>query len=299
MLRCSLLVAAAAILLAACGAPPGPSRQEVPAPDVTSAQRQQLVDAERAWRQESEELDRLQHELLAEPATAWWWTRMLVHDYVSLLDQRQVDDRTIYENVTGTPNAKLERVRARIVGLGAAAAPCLIHDLLRGPYPDRTLVAQQFLASIGPSVLSALAPTLGDPEPRLRRVAVEAVAAMPAGADVTAVLLRGAGDEDFTVRAAAYTGLARSPEHAGLLREAVRNDDDAFVRRTIVQNIAGFRDRETASAVVAYLERCVRDGDSRGAEAATATLQRMAGKNARDVAGWRNWAAALPAEGRF
>jgi hypothetical protein len=287
---------AAALGLAACGSAPAPAA-DASGPPLDEAQQRQLKEAERLYRAGDAGFAVARDALAAQPATAWWLARLLVRDVVWYTDHQQADDATFLNEATGRKSTRLERARGELAALGAAAVPCIVADLLKSRFNDRRALGAQLLAQIGPAALPQMAPLLRDNDARLRRLGAEALGHMPRGPEVDAELRRLAGDPDFTVRATAYEGLARGgPEVAPLLRQALLEDPDPFVRRALPPLLQRFHDRETALALVEYLRRATEAGDGRGVEAARKALVAMSGLRGNlNVAGWQGWARSLPA----
>jgi hypothetical protein len=84
-----------------------------------------------------------------------------------------------------------------------------------------------------------------------------------------------------------------------MLRQALAQDPDPFVRRAAAGALAGHRERESAVALIDYLERCKRERDPSGESAAQDALQQLAGRfGPRSAEAWRHWARTFdPAPG--
>lgn len=283
---------------------------------VTPERQQVLAQAERSYRA-GEPWDELRAQIVADPVSSFWFTRMLVSE---LLERREGSVsqgeiwRTPLDQVasstsarTGTPSSdpllraaagQRDPVATRALeafdSLGAAAVPCVCEDLL---VHEQTYVRQlgvELLGRIGPAALPALA-ELQRGTAVERRTAAQAIAAMAPDGRTFAELRRLAGDADFDVRGTALAGMppadAGVPGVGAFLRERLAADEDPFVRRAAAQALGGHPEPATAEALIAYLERCDREGDSRGAHAAQAALQRLAGRRGqRTAASWRSWA---------
>lgn len=284
---------ALALLAAACAS--GPRRH---APRPSPEEVRQLEQAERLYRARDPAFAALRDRLAAKPATAYWLTAMFVTYVVQSRDARQATEAEFLRAAIGKPDPVEARAFEQLRALGAAAVPCVVENLLRHRFADRRRLGVEILSAIGEAALEPLAPVLRDRDPRLRRYAVEAVAAMGPSPATKRVLLEAATDEEFTVRVAALRGLARQPlEHAARLREALSTDPDPFVRRVAAEALGAVADRETARALVAYYERALEEGDARGVEAADAALRRISGRRRRaNLATWKAWLASWEPE---
>src|SRR5688572_12431214 len=179
----SLLLALAlvlALVLAACGSAPT-AASDPTGPPLETAQQQQLKDAEKQYRARAPEFAQTREALASNPATAWWLTRMLVRDVVWYTDHQQADDTKFLDEVTGKKSTWLERARAELTAMGPAAVPCIVEDLLKSRFSDRRMLGAQLLGQIGPAAVPHMGPLLRDADPRLRRLAAEALGQMPEG----------------------------------------------------------------------------------------------------------------------
>ena len=140
---------------------------------------------------------------------------------------------------------------------------------------------------------------------RSRRFWVEGVGRMQKSEATERLLLEWSKNEDWMVRSAALCGLVEYERHLPMLRDIVRRDDDAFVRRELVKRFGRFTDRATAATVVGYYADCRRRGDRRGIQEAERTLVRMSKKPASregrlinyGLAHWQKWVQTLPLGG--
>jgi hypothetical protein len=278
---------AAALALGGCAG--APARK--PAPQLTPEQHAALRAAEKQYRAEDPEFAAARDGLSADPATAFWLTRMLEYDVMRALEQRRSTDQAFLASVSGdtpVPPRALEHLRA----LGAAAVPALQEDLLFHEYADRRQLGIELLVAIGPAVLPALQPALRDPEWRRRQALLEVAGALEPSPEATAFLQAGAADEHFAVRAAAVSALVRRGD-AELGQRTLRSDPDPFVRRAAAVELGAHNDRASAAALVAYLAECVARGDARGAEAANQSLREISGyRHSGDPSFWQAWLAS-------
>jgi hypothetical protein len=257
----------------------------------TPAQRQALVEAERSYRQNDPAFAAQRDALARDPVTACWLTRMLVRDVLLVRERRDVGQDQVLAAAAGIRNPVEVRALEHLEAIGAAAAPTLVEDLLEHPLGDRRELGVELLGRIGLPALPALEGPLQDSEPRLRRAAVRAAAAMPFSPQTRQCLMRAAADADFGVRGEALRGLGGGgASEADLLRRSLLGDRDAFVRRAAAEALAGFRDRPTAVALIDYLERCKRELEPLGERTAQQSLQALSGgRGPRTVEAWRDW----------
>ncbi len=316
----------AAILLmawsSACSAAP---RWTLVDPGQPSAeQRARLVEAERHYRA-GEPFDSLRSAIVADPVTAWWFTRMVVRDVVVARDGKITATESRNAHVRDLPEflASGQRVdaadsdpllraaighrdplEARAIAefdrLGLAAVPCLLRDLARHPQSYVRQIGVDLLGRVGPTALPMIdQELLANADPVQRRTGAQAIAAMPMAPAIAARLQTLASDPHYTVRAAAYDGLAGADaDVAPLLQRALGDDPEPFARRTAARALGSHREAASAQALVAYLHRCQTERDAEGAEAAQAALQKLARtRGPRSVEAWRAWAGAFAPTG--
>lgn len=282
-----------------------------------------LAKAEKSYRK-GEDLDEFRRQIVADPAAAWWWTRLVVRDVVtvregrigaeeqSTVTGREFEDRVRAGRIgpnDGTPLLRAtagikdpveHRALTELAALGEASVPCLVLDLAQHPQgfvrqngidllarigsPALPLVRSQLVQSDMPAHRRTGARVLGEIDPQL------------AFDD----LARLAVDPDYAVRAAALTSLGEGGEAAaGLLRARLVADEDAFVRRSAVRALGAHRSRQNAEAICNHLERCQKERDKAGCEAAQDALQDMAkARGVRSLDAWRRFAAGLDAGAR-
>src|SRR5262245_9569624 len=313
-----LLAAVAVAVAAACASGRHWSLDDPGQP--AAAQRALLVETEKHYRA-GEPFDDARARIAADPVTAWWWTRLVVRDVVSaregritssesqqarvrdlpefLADGRRVtasDSDALLQVAAGKHDLVEDRALKEIGLLGEAAVPCLIHDLARHPQSYVRQIGVDLLGRVGPAALPLLERELAtSQEPQQRRTAAQAIAALPPDAARTARLLAFARDADYTVRAAAYDGLALAAadaEATAALQRAVAGDADPFARRAAAKALAAHREPASALALVDYLQRCQNERDADGAGIAQTSLQRLArSRGPRSLEAWRAWAA--------
>ncbi|HEY7281414.1 MAG TPA: HEAT repeat domain-containing protein, partial [Actinomycetota bacterium] len=142
-------------------------------------------------------------------------------------------------------------------------------DALREGNPEVFVAEEEPFGGIrrDAAALAAVRAGAASPDPAVRRVAMEVLAASQ-GPDARAELIRGLGDEDASIRAAALRGLARWPGTDEVVAPAARlaGDPEPDVRRAAVAVLAV---DGRASAGAAALRRALEDPDAgvRGAAA--------------------------------
>ncbi|MEZ5962225.1 MAG: HEAT repeat domain-containing protein [Planctomycetota bacterium] len=264
---------------------------------LTPDQAKVLAAAEKLYRAEDAEFVARRDELARDPVLARWLTRLFARDAVVAFDRRQASDADFLRQAAGQ-DPLWDRALDQLRAMGGAAAPCLIEDFLRHPRHDRRRLGVTLLGVAGEGALPAMKDVLASPDPAMRRLAVMAVGEMSATPATTAELLRAAGDREFTLRAAAYEGLANAgPPAAPHLRRALTDEADGYVRRVIARALAGDPSKVTATALVQYMRRCLDEGDRAGFDVAHEALSRLAGTNPRRPRGheaWARWAAEQP-----
>jgi hypothetical protein len=309
LLACSLLASA-------CAARPAPEKVAEPAPD----QYARLRAAEQLYRKDDPAFAAERDELARDPVTAFWLTRLFVRDLMLAREGRETgrdyashvplhdvpsatrtraqtgDSDPLLRAAAGIKNPVEARALAQIDALGAAAAPCLVHDLGCHQQAFVRELGVELLARIGRPALPAMEPLRTSAREAERCVYVEALGGMPPDAASMAQLSAFVADDaEFTVRATAAKALGRAgADAAPRLRQTLATDPDPFVRRTAAEALAAQRDAETAAALVGYLERCQQEHDREGEGAAQHALQTLSRTRApRTPAAWRAWTQSL------
>lgn len=256
-----------------------------------------LRECEAAYRNEAPEYPALRDALLADQVAANWLTRMFVLDVLRAREGQPLgeDEVELLRAAAGIADPLERRAIVELEALGRKALPVVLGDLLQHDQPQPRELGIELvgrLAASGSVTAADLAPLAAAKSPRDRRVAARSLGAIGGDGEVQAQLIALAGDAEFAVRADAMRGLGRTGEGgAVVLRAALQQDADPFVRRAAVQALARHRSPATAQAVVDYLQRCHRDRDSAGELAAQRTLESLAGtRGKRSVADWRSWA---------
>lgn len=289
------------MLLAGCGGAPDVRVSPLDVGDssapLTPEQSQELAAAERLYRAGDPEFAARRDELARDPVLARWLTRMFARDAVIAFDRRQASDVEFLRQAAGS-DPVWDRALEQLAAMGGAAAPCLVEDMLRHPRHDRRRLGVTLLGATGEGSLPALKDLLATPDAPLRRLAVLAVGEMTPTPATRESLLRAATDREFTVRAAAYEGLAHAVGTVSeTLRGALGTEADPHVRRVIARALGADPTKATAAALVAYMRRCLDAEDKAGFEAAHEALSRLAGldpRRPRGYAAWASWAAEQP-----
>jgi HEAT repeat protein len=287
--RCCAVAVAAA--LAACASQPGlhqPGR-----PDA--AQIERCRTAERLYRSGSPDYEALRDELARDPVTACWLTRLFVHDLFAVRENRPARGEGVEMMRAAARLADPTEARAiaEIEHLGAAAVPTLVDDLLQNRQPFARELGVELLAYVGRPAVPAVQRVAAEGESPARRAAARTLAAIRVDDEVLATLRHLATDSDFTVRADVMRSLERAAPVGGeILRRALVEDADPFVRTAAAKALAGYRDRASAAALVDHLARCKREGDDKGIDAVQDSLIAIAGsRGPRTLEAWRQWLA--------
>ena len=267
---------AAVALAAVCAGCSGTSNAYHPAP-LTAEQKAKCKAAEAAYRAGSDDYPGMRAELAADPTTACWLVRMVIHDLLTVREGRPLgEDQDLMRAAAHITNPVEKRALAEIDALGAVAVPTLVGDLLLHQQPQPRELGIELLARVGAPALPAVQEVARTGEPRQRRAAARTMGAIGVDAAVFAILARMANDEDYTVRADALRSLRTGGAEAQrLLVEKLRTDPDPFVRRVAAQALAHHPGQASSLALVEYLERCERERDFPGEKAAQASLQQL------------------------
>jgi len=289
-------VIASLLLLAACASSAPKFRPGALTPDQVAKCRA----AELAYRAEAPEYPALRDALLVDPVAASWLVRMFVRDLFAVREGRPLgQDEDLLRAAAHIDDPVETRALAELMILGAIAVPAIVGDLLLHDQPQPRELGIELLGRLGAPALPALRDVARSADPKQRRAAARAFAAFRGSADAFAELRRLTQDDDYTVRADAVRGLRHGDAAAGeLARQVLKGDADPFVRRAAAGALVGHRDRVSADALIDFLERCLRDSDTRGVQAAQLSLHAMAStglRTMRPVETWRSWAAKLPA----
>ena len=262
-----------------------------PATPPSRAQLDTLREAERAWRaRDDERFATVRARAITDPVTSFWLARLLVRDLLIATDTAPASTAAL---VTEVP---WRRPFDGLVGIGSAAAPCVVLDLLRAAQADRRDIGARVLAAMGPAALEVWRRVLAVGEARGRRAGVRALALMAADDGVRAALMSSLADPDPGVRAEALRGLGRQGEAGGAcLRDRLAVETDPFLRVAIVEGLGDQRDRASAEALVSALAAAFEARDNGVIGAARASLMRMSGRREPgSLVSWQQWVAGLP-----
>lgn len=291
------------MLLAGCGGSPDvriapehvTSKPE--AAPLSAEQSKALAALERLYRADDPAFPAQRDALAKDPANVVWLTRLFVRDAIFAFDRRQASDEDFLRQVSGG-DPVWDRALNALRGLGPAAAPTLIDDLLRHQKHDRRRLGVTLLGATGEGSLGAMKELLMAPDPVVRRLAVLAVGEMPPTVATQEALRRAATDKEFTVRAAAYEGMGRGVATAAAdLRAALEREADPFVQRVIARALAGDCSKASAQALLGYMRKSLAERDTQGFEVAHQALAKLAGRDprrARGVEEWANWVTEQP-----
>jgi hypothetical protein len=280
-------------VLAACA---GTSTPPFRPAALTPEQAELCRTAEQAYRNRAPDYEGLRQRAAADPTTAAWLTRMFIRDVFTVREGRPLgEDQGLLRAAARIDDPVERRAIAEIEALGLAAVPTLVGDLLCHGQPQPRELGVELMARVGAPAVPAVQQLAASSDARQRRAAARALGAIGVAGDVLPTLRRLAADADFAVRADALRDVhdGGAPVRA-LLIERLRDDDDAFVRRTAASSLQHFPDAVAANVLIDYLERCKRERDYRGEETAQASLQVFAGTHGpRTPAAWRTFAGTL------
>jgi len=315
--RCAAPLLAGLCVLAGCASTP-PTQQK-PTPE----QYEKLAEAEKAWRAEAPEYPALRDELVADPVTAAWLTRMFVNVVVTareparaIFEQQEFQsnptdrgalDRDLrkavhdgsragdFRYLAARGSSPSKRAVTEIGTLGAAAVPVLVADLLLSEQSHLRTYGVELLGYVGPAAVPALVDASRTGRAAVRGAAAEVLGRLAGEPAALARLGELVTDAEFTVRADAARGLQHGGAVALDLLCPMLQDVDPFVRSTAATALGGHPGRRSALALADFLLRCEQDAESRGFEAAQKALMAMAqAKGPRRGEAWRRWAEMLP-----
>lgn len=288
---------------------PDPSGQR---PFVAKAPTPELIErlqvAERTFRAEEEEFATVRDELASDPLGAFHLTRFLVFWRIqkeALVRRARQDEPFLVESVGATPWSRAED---EVVSLGAAAAPALVLDIARATDDRDRTVRIDLVGRIGDEAIPTLEIAFQAQDWQARRDVVRTLRAMSESGDpdqrpsarIRPLLERGIVDPHWAVRASAYEGLVRFESSGQRFRDALKLEQDRFVRRSIVLALASYRhEPQNAAVLVDYLERSVEDEDIDQTKTAQQALERYSGRlDKAGVLAWTAWLKRTEAERR-
>lgn len=234
--------------------------------------------------------------LAADATAAAWLTRMFVRDLILIREGRPLGEDTELLASAAKLGHRVENgALGEIKSLGARAVPTLVGDLLRHDQPQPRELGIELLALVGAPAIPAVQEVARTGDDKARRAAARTLGRIGVDDAVFKTLSELAVDSDYTVRADALRGLRTGGEPSvQLLLERMRDDQDPFVRRVAARTLGEWRSTRTATVLIDYLEKCKRDRDWLGEQAAQISLQRMAGtRGPRTPEAWRALAAGF------
>ncbi len=263
--------------------------------DLGPEQFQQLKTVEHLWKTEDPKFPAARDQVLKDPVSAAWWTRTLIGYAVGSYKQNLRHQRDLLGTVKSTEPVGYQKAREELRIAGGVAVPIVVDEMLRHRDATTRALGVEVLIYMGPGVVPNLAPFLLHEDKRVPRQVLQVLGGLATDPAARDLLLQHARHADWTIRAQALESLAMVGEsQLPVLREAALRDPDAFVRRRVVMALGRFKDRETATVVVAYYKEVLRQGDRQGIRAAQQTLQTMSGvRGDRTEAFWERWVESL------
>lgn len=268
-----------------------PVRQE-----LTPDQVQQLAKVEGLWRREDPKFAAARDQVLGDPVTAAWWSRTLLYYAVGSYQQHLRRQRDVLGTVQATEPLGYKKALTELKVVGSVAVPVVVAELLRHHDTKNRAVGVRILVHMGPDIVTDLEPYLAHEDKRVSRQVLEALGGLATDDRACTLLQEYSHNEDWSLRAQALESLAMAGEdQLPRLHQAVLQDPDPFVRRRVVSALGRFKDKKTATLVVAYYKEVLRKNDRQGIRAAQQTLQSMSGlRGNRTEIFWERWLDSLP-----
>jgi HEAT repeat protein len=208
-----------------------------------------------------------------------------------------------YERVgvsTGKQLGPFERAQAELVFFQSRSVPVLA-QMLSVKDGIVAFLAADTLKRIGAPAVDAVARSLADPSPEVRRRAAHLLGELPSAGDVDAAVLEKLGDrlahdDAWIVRAEAAESLGtRGAQRAergyavAVLAHAL-SDTDATVAQSAASALENVGDPRAIPVLIRALEDAVRRGEPKSAHAIDAALRKLSGESrVRSAEEWSAW----------
>jgi hypothetical protein len=284
-----------AILGALCGLPTGCATTEPentgrvrPVAELPPAYGELWV----AWREEAPDWTALRRAALEDPAL----TRFLVENLV--LDMLAGYGRADFATPGAVLGSQFDRARAELIVIGEPSTWSLAElNAIGNGYGSA--IGGQALIEIGRPSIPAVVEQLDRKEFQARGRAVDVLAELPharRGEPALQERLRVmvVQDPEWTVRKRCVDALAARASRDTTVEAARRSisralgDPDEAVRRTAARALIRVGDPQGIPALINFLERCEREADLRGHDAALQALRALSGRTEpSDSASWR------------
>lgn len=263
---------------------------------TTQEQAQQLKRAHDLWKAEDPEFPAARQEVLADPVTAAWWSRTLLGYAAGSYQEHLRKQQDLLGTVKATQPVGYKKALEELRIAGSVAVPVVVDELLRHHQAKNRALGVEILIYMGAGIVPDLEPYLTHEDKRVRRQVLQVLGGSAADARARSLLLRYSRDPDWSIRAQALESLALAGEsQLPTLHEALLRDPDSFVRRRVVMALGRFKDKPSATLVLAYYKEVLRAGDRSGIRAAQQTLQAMSGVRGNQTeAFWERWVKSLP-----
>jgi hypothetical protein len=293
-MRCRILILV--LVLAGCSTqkkPYKPVRQK-----ATPEQARQLRQVHDLWKAEDPKFPAARDQILEDPVTAAWWSRTLIGYAVGSHKQYMAQQRDLLGAVKVKEPLGYKKALAELRIADGVAVPVVVAELLRHHDIKNRALGVQILIYMGPGIVPDLQPYLAHQDKRVQRQVLQVLGGLASDARAQQLLIANIRNPEWSIRAQALESLALAGDaHLPLLHQAALHDPDPFVRRRVVAALAQFKDRQTATVVVAYYQEVLRQGDRQGIRAAQRTLQAMSGiRGGHTESFWQRWLEGLPAK---
>ena len=245
-----------------------------------------------AWREKAPDWTDRRRAALADPEL----TRFLVENLV--LDMLAGYKRADFSTPGAMAGSQFDRARAELIVIGEPATWSLAElNAIGNGYGSA--IGGQALIEIGRPSIPAVVAQLDRQEFQARGRAVDVLADLPHARRSESELqerlrVMMVKDPEWTVRKRCVDALAARASRDTTVEEARRSisralgDPDEAVRRSAARALMRVGDPQAIPALINYLERCEREADLRGHDAALEALHGLSGtREPTDSASWR------------
>jgi len=247
-----------------------------------------------AWREKAPDWIARRRVALEDPEL----TRFLVENLV--LDMLAGYQRADFSTPGAMAGSQFDRARAELITIGEPATWSLAElNAIGNGYGSA--IGGQALIEIGRPSIPAVVAQLDRDEFQARGRAVDVLASLPHARRAEPELqerlrVMMVKDPEWTVRKRCVDALAARASRDTTVEDARRSisralgDPDDAVRRTAARALMRVGDPQAIPALINYLERCEREADLRGHDAAIEALHGLSGTHEpTDSASWRSY----------